>query len=149
MNISNGVKRWEVTAFVRPCWTKTENMKGSNKRKSFVGMNDSNSLKMRRFSCLWRLSGYHQKWVIWHKFYIGNRVVSNIKMSRNRQACSLRNEGVQAFIHRQDFIHCHSSSRCMASKLWSFSSINAPFFHVHHYINSLGRTCVDPRHLCI
>ena len=106
-------------------------------------------LKMRRFSCLWRLSGYHQKWVIWHKFYIGNRVVSNIKMSRNRQACSLRNEGVQAFIHRQDFIHCHSSSRCMASKLWSFSSINAPFFHVHHYINSLGRTCVDPRHLCI
>ena len=36
MNINNGVKRWEVTTFVRPCWTKAETMKISNKRKSFV-----------------------------------------------------------------------------------------------------------------
>ena len=45
MNINNGVKRWEVTAFVCTCWTKTDIMKGSNKRKSFVehmGMNGSN-----------------------------------------------------------------------------------------------------------
>ena len=45
MNINNGVKRWEVAAFVRLCLTKTETTKGSNKRKSFVkplGMNGSN-----------------------------------------------------------------------------------------------------------
>ena len=45
VNINNGVKRREVTAFVCICCTKTETMKGSNKRKSFVepvGMNGSN-----------------------------------------------------------------------------------------------------------
>ena len=62
MNINNGVKRWEVTAFVRTCWTKTETVKGSNKRKSFVepeGKNGSN-FKMRHFSSI--TINYHQKW---------------------------------------------------------------------------------------
>ena len=36
LNINNWVKRWEVTAFVRTCWTET--IKGSYKRKSFVKM---------------------------------------------------------------------------------------------------------------
>ena len=59
MNINNGVKRWEVTAFIHTCGTKIETMKGSNKRKSFVDPAWGwivPILKMTRFSCLLRLS---------------------------------------------------------------------------------------------
>ena len=86
MNINNGVKRREVTTFVRPCWTKTETMKGSNKKKSFVkpvGMNGSNFKNEMLFvsftAIITTRNGGDGT-----NFYIGNRVVSSIKMSRNR-----------------------------------------------------------------
>ena len=53
--MNNGLKRLEVTAFVRTCWTKTETMKGSNKRKSFVepvGMNGSNFKNRHKYVSL-------------------------------------------------------------------------------------------------
>ena len=58
MNINNGMKRWEVIAFVHPCWTKTETMKGSNKRKSFVepvgtnGFNFKNEMLFVSFTAM-------------------------------------------------------------------------------------------------
>ena len=60
MNINNGVKRWEVNAFVHPCWTKTETMKRCDQIKENRSLSPWGwmvpILKMRRFSCLLRLS---------------------------------------------------------------------------------------------
>ena len=58
MNINNRMKRREVIAFVHPCWTKTETMKGSNKRKSFVepvgtnGFNFKNEMLFVSFTAM-------------------------------------------------------------------------------------------------
>ena len=84
MNINNGVKRWEVTAFVRTCWTKTETMKGSNKRKSFlepVGMNGSSFKNETLFLSFTTIITTRNGWD-GPNFYIGNRRIGSIKMLR-------------------------------------------------------------------
>ena len=79
MNINNGVKRWEVAAFVRTCWTKTETMKESNKRKSFVepvGMNGSNFETETLFVSFTATITTRNGWD-GTNFYIGNWMVSS------------------------------------------------------------------------
>ena len=76
-------------------------MKGSNKRKSFVklvGMNGSNFKTETLFVSFTAIITTRNGWDDTN-IYIGNRVVSSMKMSRKRLACqhhcSLRNECVQ------------------------------------------------------
>ena len=87
ININNGVKGWEVTAFVRACWTNTETMKGSNKWKLFVkavGMNGSNFKKWDAFRVFYGYIITTRNGWDGTNFYIGNRMVSSIRMLRNR-----------------------------------------------------------------
>ena len=82
MNINNGVKRWDVTAFVRTCWTKTVTMKGSNKGKSFVEPMGLNSSNFKNETLFVSFTAIRNGWDGTNVF-IGNSMVNSI------QLCSL------------------------------------------------------------
>ena len=83
LNINKGVKKWEFAAFVRPCWTKTETMKASNKIKSFfdaVGINGSNFKNETLFMPFTAIITTRNGWDDIN-FYIGNIIFSSIRLS--------------------------------------------------------------------
>ena len=119
MNINNGVKRWEVTAFVRPCWTKTETMKGYDQTKENRSLSPwawmVPILKLRCFSCLLRLSLPPKNGWDGTNFYIGNKMVSSIKISRNRFVNIIVSYGTKVFSKFVRKLHFYPSTLLTAS----------------------------------
>ena len=96
MNINNGVKRW-----TNPCWTKTETMKRCDQIKENRSLSPWGwmvpILKMRRFSCLLRLSLPPEMGEMAQIFISEIEWLAALKCRATGLSnhCSLRNEGVQ------------------------------------------------------